>query len=414
MKTSAPRTFSLIFNLGLSIGKGGNMNVRERLAEVFCDALGECAVSGSTDDFHGEGAMRRGFLSIVDSHGAVGNTLLAKPPRTELPMSIEYPEREKSTALHRRDASEMLYRWGAVIFSVALLVWFYWFTAKFGASRGQSAGQWIVSAWNPETDYEHGLLFGPLIAGLIAYRFQDLRAVADRGSVWGLVPLFVGIVLYAAAYRTLQPRIAMGGLPFLLWGSAFYLWGWRVAKMLMFPLFFFWLAIPLPSFQQATSGLQVLATAFAHHGAALFGVKTLVQGTMISPASGAWAPLEIAAGCSGIRSLMALLMISAAWAYIAKIALWKKVVLFLSAFPLAIIGNSLRVISIFVIAEYGDAHWARSTWHDWSGLLLFYPISLMLLLAIHSGLEGGLPWAKGKRRRLSRVIVRQTIEGGGL
>jgi exosortase/archaeosortase family protein len=104
---------------------------------------------------------------------------------------------------------------------------------------------------------------------------------------------------------------------------------------------------------------------------------------------------------------MALLMISAAWAYIAKIALWKKVLLFLAAFPLAILGNALRVISIFVIAEYGDAKWASTTWHDWSGLLLFYPFSLILLLGIHSLLEGGLPWKKGNRRQVRRVVVNQ-------
>ena len=102
---------------------------------------------------------------------------------------------------------------------------------------------------------------------------------------------------------------------------------------------------------------------------------------------------------------MALLMISATWAYIAKIALWKKVLLFLSAFPLAILGNALRVTSIFVIAEYGDAKWATTTWHDWSGLLLFYPFSLMLLLLIHSVLEGGLPWRNAKQRQLRRVQV---------
>jgi hypothetical protein len=64
----------------------------------------------------------------------------------------------------------------------------------------------------------------------------------------------------------------------------------------------------------------------------------------------------------------------------------------------------LRVTSIFVIAEYGDAKWARETWHDWSGLLLFYPISLAMLLALHSLLEGGLPWNRA-RRELRRVRV---------
>ena len=108
------------------------------------------------------------------------------------------------------------------------------------------------------------------------------------GGWWSVL---LGALFYAVGYRTLQPRVTMGALPFLLWGGAWYLWGWRVARMLVFPLFFFWLAIPLPSFQQATTQLQLLATSMAHHGAALFGVETIVQGTAISSAHGAWDPL---------------------------------------------------------------------------------------------------------------------------
>jgi exosortase len=294
----------------------------------------------------------------------------------------------------------------SLISSVAILVWFYGFETRYGSDRSASAFGWIYSAWNGETDYEHGLLFPFVIAGLIIYRLKDLKFAASSGSGWGLFWVFVGILFYVSGYRTLQPRIAMGSLPFILWGGAMFLWGWRVAKILMFPLFFFWLAIPLPSFQQATTHLQLLATSLAHHGSGLLGVETLVEGTKVLPVKGNWEPLDIATGCSGIRSLMALLMISAAWAYIAKMALWKRVLLFLAAFPLAILGNALRVISIFVIAEYGDAKWAAGTWHDWSGLLLFYPFSLMLLLLIHSILEGGLPWRKANQRQVRRVVVR--------
>ena len=297
--------------------------------------------------------------------------------------------------------------WGfSLIFAVVILIWFYGFQARYGSDRNSSAFTWIYSAWNGETDYEHGLLFPFVIAGLIVYRLKDLKLAVAGGSYLGLAWIFVGVAFYIGGYRTLQPRIAMGSLPFILWGSAMFLWGWRVAKILMFPLFFFWLAIPLPGFQQATTHLQLLATSLAHHGSGLLGVETVVEGTKVLPVKGNWKPLDIATGCSGIRSLMALLMISAAWAYIAKIALWKRVLLFLAAFPLAILGNALRVISIFVIAEYGDAKWAAGTWHDWSGLLLFYPFSLMLLLLIHSILEGGLPWKKSNQRQVRRVVVR--------
>ncbi len=302
--------------------------------------------------------------------------------------------------------------WGPLVISALVLVWFYGFEVRYGAGRGQSAFGWIWSAWNGETDYEHGPLFPLIVAGLIFHRSKSLRAAMGQGSYWGLAVVMVGAVFYAAGYRTLQPRVTMGALPILLWGGAWFLWGWRLARMLLFPLFFFWLAIPLPSFQQATTQLQLLATSMAHHGAGLFGVETLVQGTAISSMHGGWEPLEIAKGCSGIRSLMALLMISGAWAYAADMALWKRVLLFASAFPLAILGNALRVTSIFVIGEYGNAEWARYTWHDWSGLLLFYPISLLLLLSIHSLLQGGLPWKKANRRQVRRVVVTRSDDGG--
>jgi len=298
----------------------------------------------------------------------------------------------------------------SVILSLAAIIWFFGFEARFGGNRSQSVFSWLESAWNGENDYEHGILFPFVIAGLIIYQFKTLRSVAGKGSYLGLAAVFVGVLLYAVSYRTFQPRIAAGALPFILWGSCYFLWGWRVARILAFPFFFFWLAVPLPSFQQATTHLQLLATSMAHHGSGLFGVDTRVVGTTILPVDGDWKPLDIATGCSGIRSLMALLMISATWAYVAKIKMWQKVVLFTSALPLAIIGNALRVTSIFVIAEYGDEKWASGTWHDWSGLLLFYPFSLALLLILHSLFEGGLPWKKNRKRLLRREKVEKQEE----
>ncbi len=314
-----------------------------------------------------------------------------------------------SNALTKKPESEAWAWWLAVTISALVVIWFYGLVPRYGSGREMDAFEWIYRSWNHESDYEHGIMFPFVIAGLIIYRLKDLKAAATGVDYRGLIVVLIGVLCYLAAYRTLQPRIAMGGFPIIMWGAAWFLSGWRVAKILVFPIFFFWLAIPLPSFQQATTSLQLIATEMSHHGSALFGVKTYVQGTTVLPVHGDWKPLDIAAGCSGIRSLMALLMISAAWAYIAKIAMWKRVLLFLSAVPLAILGNALRVISIFVIAEYGNAEWASTTWHDWSGLLLFYPFTLIILLLIHSVMEGGLPWNAARKRKLKRSVITRTV-----
>lgn len=295
-------------------------------------------------------------------------------------------------------------QWLSIGVTAFFVIWFFGFVDAFGKADDRvSALRWLYDAWSPITDYEHGKLVPLIMIGLVAYRFNYIRGSTGEGSWWGLLVVILGCLCYLAAYRTIQSRIAVGGLPFILWGSVLYIWGWNTARLLAFPLFFFWLAVPLPAFQQATTQLQLLATQLAHHGSGLFGVETYTQGTVILPIEGDWKPLSIAHGCSGIRSLMALVMITASWAYVADMALWKRLLLLISALPLAVIGNSLRLISIFVIAEYGDAEWAAGTWHDWSGLLLFYPFSLFLLLCLHSILVGGLPWSERRKRKLEIV-----------
>lgn len=265
--------------------------------------------------------------------------------------------------------------------------------------------QWLESTWNETNDFEHGFMVPLIAVGLLVWQWKALREAAGKGNWLGASVAILGAVFFVLAHRTGQARLAIGGLPMILWGAGWYLYGNRVAWLSLFPIFLLWLAIPVPQFQQATSTLQVLSTKLAGIGSGWLGVETEVRGTQIFSLSNKWHPLEIDEGCGGIRSLMALILISCVWAYLSKMALWKKLLLGLSAFPLAIIGNMLRLTSIFVIAEYGDAQFARNTWHDWSGLVIFYPISLILLLVVHSILEGGIP----KLRKL-RVSHRKAEE----
>ncbi len=293
--------------------------------------------------------------------------------------------------------------WSGPALCGAIVAVFYFLVPGFG---GLSPLAWLRSTWTPETQYEHGYLVPAIMVGLIAWQWKNLRRLGAQGSgnPWGLPVLLLGAAFFVAGHRCGQARLTVGGLPFILWGSCLYLWGWQVARLLFFPLFFLWLSIPVPEFQQATTRLQILATKMAQWGCELFGVETVVRGTQIFSASDRWAPLEIDEGCGGIRSLMALIMISCVWAYVAKVSLWKKAILCLSAFPLAILGNMMRLTSIFVISEYGNHEFAANTWHDWSGLVIFYPISLILLLLVHSILEQGVPWRRPRRKEIRHVV----------
>ncbi|HBN16915.1 MAG TPA: hypothetical protein DD422_02570 [Akkermansia sp.] len=284
--------------------------------------------------------------------------------------------------------------------STLLLALTYLAFPEFGSSGNETSIQWLISSWNKQTDYEHGWLVVPIIAFML-YHARKKIAQAPRRMDWrGLILFIPAIMLLMLSFRVGQPRVAVGALPLILLGGAWYLAGPQTARLCAFPLLFFWLCIPLPSFQQATVGLQIIATELGHWGATVFGVDTYLQGTNIRSTGGHWDAFNIAGGCSGMRSLMALLMLSAAWAYLSDLKFWKKCVLFLSAIPLAVIGNGVRITSIVVMAEYGDPEFASKTWHDWSGLLFFFPISLFGLAAVHSLLAGELIWKPSQRKKL--------------
>lgn len=271
---------------------------------------------------------------------------------------------------------------------------------EFGSYGDQSSTQWLISAWNKQTDYEHGWLVPPIIALMLYHARQKITQAPKSIDYRGLILFIPAIIILLLSFRVGQPRISMGALPLVLLGGAWYLAGPKIAKLLAFPLLFFWLCIPLPAFQQTTVGLQIIATELGHLGSNLFGIDTYIQGTSIRSTGEHWDAFNIAGGCSGMRSLMALIMLSAAWAYLAELRFWKKCVLFLSAIPLAVIGNGIRITSIVIMAEYGDPTFAAKTWHDWSGLLFFFPSCLLGLAVIHSLLAGELIWKPSRRKKL--------------
>ena len=238
----------------------------------------------------------------------------------------------------------------ALVSGGLLLAWPYLAIAEFGPGGSQNGFQWLFSAWNPETDYEHGWLVIPIIAFMLYHARHCIIRAPKRIDWRGLLLFVPACILLMLSFRVGQPRVAMGALPLILLGGAWYLAGPQTARICAFPLLFFWLCIPLPSFQQATVELQIIATQFGHLGGSLFGVDTYLQGTNIRSTEGHWDAFNIAGGCSGMRSLMALIMLSAAWAYLSDLKFWKKCVLFLSAIPLAVIGNGVRIASIVVMA----------------------------------------------------------------
>ena len=154
------------------------------------------------------------------------------------------------------------------------------------------------------------------------------------------------------------------------------------------------------SYQRMAGGCNP-RTAIAYHVSSLCGADIIAAGTNIQSVDGKWNALEIAEGCSGVRSLIALTFIATVYGYLTQDRLWKQVVLISVSIPLAILANSIRVTTIVLIAEYWNAEFAAKTYHNFSGFI-FFPLGLSGLLLCGFLINGG--WKRERQTTTSRMI----------
>lgn len=290
--------------------------------------------------------------------------------------------------------------WVGVFFSCAWIFWFFCFSKNYtchSAELYSAVGWWLQG--KPFSSGFSEMSLVPFVSLYLLYHtWTKRRELSPRISPFGICGLFFGGLLAIAAVRTHQPRIAIAAFSTMLTGVVWYYWGWRFALRCAFPLYLLLLPVVPPTLEQSTVGLQILSTKLAHWGADLCGVETIVEGTNISSVSGKWDTFNIAGGCSGLNSLKTLLLISLPWAFLAdNLKLWKRLVLIACSVPIAVISNAFRITSIFVLAEYVNPLFAGKTWHDWSGLALFFPASLLILFFVHSLLTGELLFLKRRK-----------------
>lgn len=278
----------------------------------------------------------------------------------------------------------------------AVLAVFFMVLPRFGPAGENTTLGWLISTWTAETNYEHGWLVVGLTAWL-GWRAQPfLRAERVQPAALGLGLVAVGVLFFVSGWRLIQPRINVVALPFLIYGAVVYMAGWARARHLIFPLSMVAFVIPLPGIQQMTTGLQIMATKMAYHATKLFGMQTEIAGNRVYDPSGNWGNWEIDEGCSGIRSIVALTLVTYVYGMTAHRKWKERAVIFAACIPIAILANAVRVTSILVVARI-NVDFAKTTWHDYSGFMSF-GAALFLLMLLSKVMRQGLQALRPKVR----------------
>lgn len=262
----------------------------------------------------------------------------------------------------------------AVLLTLTIAATLYYFFAVQPLYGGLPITTWVWARYEPQYNFEHGKLVPLIFLGLLWYHRRELLAAPKKGSPWGVLFLALGALFFCLGARTLQARVGMFSIPLLIYGGALFLWGKETARIVLFPAAFLIFMIPVAALEQATFQLQFLITGTATAVCNLLGIKLYAVGTTLHAMDESFG-FEIAEGCSGIRSLMALMMLAAVYSHLTQDRLWKKVVIFGMSTVFAIIGNAGRIVTILLFAKFINPQLAGGLYHDYSAFI-FFPIAL--------------------------------------
>ena len=256
-----------------------------------------------------------------------------------------------------------------------VLVYFYGFYSVF-MNGDQSTAVWAWKGWNDENDQVHCRFILPIIGYILWYKRADLIAAIKAPSARGLAFAIAGIFLFVLAVRCLQPRIAIVALPFIIYGMAEYLGGKAMASYLIFPCLLILFMVPIGGVIQGTVTLQLLASKTVGALCSLLGIHVQIIGTKIDVEGHSF---EVAGGCSGIRSLMAMTMLSALYVYFVLRRPWQQFLVFGCSVLFALVGNVARLFTVVLVAKWWSPEIAGGLYHDYSGFV-FFPIAVLAMV----------------------------------
>jgi exosortase D (VPLPA-CTERM-specific) len=252
----------------------------------------------------------------------------------------------------------------------------------------------LFAAWQTE-EYSHGLLI-PFIALLLAWHRLTETKPVRRPSWLGIPCLAITGGLLLLAQLSTFLTAAEYGLIVALVGLSLAFFG-RRATVLMLPAFFYCVfAVPLPHLVQAvlSQKMQLLSSSIGVAPLDLFGIPVYQEGNIID--LGGYR-LQVAEACSGLRYLFPLMSFGYLIAYLLKDKLWKRLVIFFSAIPIAIILNSLRITLVGVTVDFWGGAMAEGFIHSFEGWVVFLICVSILLgeawVLRHIGKRGSFRYA---------------------
>jgi exosortase len=282
------------------------------------------------------------------------------------------------------------------LFLSLLAAWFLLFhflgNSTLGYIHTPSLIGWMYDTYNhSDGGDEHGNLIPVVVLALFWWKRKELLALSTR--IWwpGLVLLGLALVLHVLGYLVQQPRISIAAFFAGIYALMGVVWGPRWLRASFFPFFLFVFCIPISSITDSvTLPLRILVSKIVAVISLILGLDVIREGTQLFNSQHTYG-YDVAAACSGLRSLVAILALAIVYGFVNFEKTWKRLLIIASALPLAILSNVVRMMGIILAAELFGQSAGNEVHDNWFFSLLPYVPAIIGLLALGHWLKRPKP-----------------------
>ena len=236
----------------------------------------------------------------------------------------------------------------------------------------------LFSSW-AMPEYSHGPLI-PLLSGLLFLRQLKSYPVdpGPKRNRWVGVTVIV-MSLMLATLGKLSNISDLVAYATILWVGGILLvsFGWATGKHFWPPVLHLVYMLPLPGviYFKMTTWLQFVSSELGVYFLRFLSIPVFLDGNIIDLGV---TKLHVAEACSGLRYLFPILSFSYVFAVLYKGPIWHKAVLLISAAPITVIMNSVRIAIAGIIVQYWGLDWLDGFTHFFEGWVIFITCILIL------------------------------------